>query len=1506
MKLINKVCLILGICLINIGYIYSQSKPIPIKWENVKHMKLTGKTVLKSSKYGYNNSMTSCQVGQGGINAVQYVEHELKSSNAVYGFGLFSENYTSSVDRAQYFFIIKNNGSIGAYDFGPGGTSRFTSYNVGDKLRIERNGNIIRFKRNNYVLLTLSNVNPSVDFKVKFNLLSKDLPVDANMITNFSCDYISNSIDPTKNWTETTVYDGLGDRDCNILSESRTYFDEMGRPMQTQTRLKTEDEVWAAETKYDAFGRAVLNTLAAPTKDQTITYQDDFFNGLYSKPYNWEDDFDKGFDQYLTNPGLKNSYGGVNRPKSVESSNPGTLGWYYSHNNTDEVNTPTTSYPYSRVEYSLLTGAQRRTSNVGEAHKMGAGHESSVYPMRVSEFHELYTMFGAGAHPYNVVLKYDSDDDGAIGKIDYTGSTNPTTYTDAVMKNKIVKAISIDADGKQTVSFTDLDGNELAVCLSGSVNGTNVHEQKVSANIPIGQFRDIHIPEGCTGSNFINVVAQGKTCGNSGISGIIKYEIYDLKTDALINLPMHALPAGFYRIVNTGKFCVRVNYTLNYHNFSLGIYNPLKQLIASVPPNGIDYSRCNDPGNTKAINFWHVTAINSPNVGTGAGSVPLHKQLSLFKYNKAELTEWSQTPDAGRTHYAYSKDGKLRFSQNQKQRNSNQFSYNNYDMNGRLIESGVYRRGTSNSDGNCRYFFPHETPFLVYGDFVVTNSIVVENDFNPGCNGRWLSEQVFTTYDVSVSGSGRTQRFTMGKVSKTTDGKSSTWYSYDPEGRVKWMAKKVYGMGGIRFTDMTYDLLGNVTQVEYQKDKPDQFIHHYSYNETGKVQSSATEDAWGNVEVQTEYDYYQDGTVKSVELGDGLQEMNYSYTIHGWLKGINMDEMSHASASGKVFSMTLDYYNGDYSPAGGGYVGLQTNTLNDESHTGRISMVRWKTNATVTGLGNMSGYFAYNLSYNHRDELTNAQFGNITQVNLPKLKMAFSSLPTQDYLISGLDYDLNGNIQHLNRKGANGVNIDNLAYHYINQSNKLSRIQDGGVGTNFGDLKNQSNSNYTYNVIGELTRDNSENVKMIYDSRGKVTAVKNKTTNKYKARYFYDENGQRIRKMTYDNNGTLVKNTFYVFGPQGLQSIYEYPAGGSLAQKELPIYGGSRIGVAYVGMITNALDYSYELKDHLGNVRAVIRDATPTTSTTTLEVTYYADYYPFGWTMPGRNGGTSYRYAYQGQEKDPETGWEAFELRMYDGRVGRWMTTDPYGQYHSPYLAMGNNPLNMIDPDGGFSIPRQDPPSAIPASSIESTTFDAWKILQAIDIIDVLDGLDIDNPDLRSDIERMTGSQEHWLNSSYWNSEDVTGKMYDHHYLDFTDASVGLLLLADKGTEQIIEVIPSSKTVVERVFINQETGEVLGVNVGGKISAKGFELELSGNKTTKNNSIKIVEKTRTTTYTTTTEMVRVDAYMRITVSYDRVNLWPGDTTRTGLSNRSVGSLVYRRVSAPVKTTVISE
>ncbi|SNS69432.1 RHS repeat-associated core domain-containing protein [Ekhidna lutea] len=85
------------------------------------------------------------------------------------------------------------------------------------------------------------------------------------------------------------------------------------------------------------------------------------------------------------------------------------------------------------------------------------------------------------------------------------------------------------------------------------------------------------------------------------------------------------------------------------------------------------------------------------------------------------------------------------------------------------------------------------------------------------------------------------------------------------------------------------------------------------------------------------------------------------------------------------------------------------------------------------------------------------------------------------------------------------------------------------------------------------------------------------------------------------------------------------------------------------------------------------------------------DYYPFGavakvWNNPDQTQQETYRFGYQGaySEADSTTGWNAFELRMYDPLIGRWLQVDPMRQHSSPYLAMGNNPMKRVDPDGGM------------------------------------------------------------------------------------------------------------------------------------------------------------------------------------------------------------------------------
>ena len=82
------------------------------------------------------------------------------------------------------------------------------------------------------------------------------------------------------------------------------------------------------------------------------------------------------------------------------------------------------------------------------------------------------------------------------------------------------------------------------------------------------------------------------------------------------------------------------------------------------------------------------------------------------------------------------------------------------------------------------------------------------------------------------------------------------------------------------------------------------------------------------------------------------------------------------------------------------------------------------------------------------------------------------------------------------------------------------------------------------------------------------------------------------------------------------------------------------------------------------------------------------DFYPYGLQQTERTiSQEKYRFGYQGQfsEYDSLTKTNTFQLRLYDPRFGRWLSTDPYGQYESPYVGMGNNPVGAVDADGGWS-----------------------------------------------------------------------------------------------------------------------------------------------------------------------------------------------------------------------------
>ena len=112
----------------------------------------------------------------------------------------------------------------------------------------------------------------------------------------------------------------------------------------------------------------------------------------------------------------------------------------------------------------------------------------------------------------------------------------------------------------------------------------------------------------------------------------------------------------------------------------------------------------------------------------------------------------------------------------------------------------------------------------------------------------------------------------------------------------------------------------------------------------------------------------------------------------------------------------------------------------------------------------------------------------------------------------------------------------------------------------------------------------------------------------------------------------------------------------------------------------------YELTNHLGNVMAVITDEPAATETPAVES--LTDYYPFGMTMPGRSyNAHTYRHGFTGHEKESDLaeGIYTTEYRLYDARVGRWLSVDPLFEKYvgmSPYNYCMLNPLVMVDPDG--------------------------------------------------------------------------------------------------------------------------------------------------------------------------------------------------------------------------------
>jgi RHS repeat-associated protein len=426
-------------------------------------------------------------------------------------------------------------------------------------------------------------------------------------------------------------------------------------------------------------------------------------------------------------------------------------------------------------------------------------------------------------------------------------------------------------------------------------------------------------------------------------------------------------------------------------------------------------------------------------------------------------------------------------------------------------------------------------------------------------------------------------------------------------------------------------LSGNVKQVRYQEEEADQLTHRYRYDNMDRLRTVHTSSDGVHEEREAHYQYFDYGPLARVELGEHqVQASDYAYTINGWLKGSNStilqpgydtgrdgikgynssNEAQHKNFGRDIAGYGLGYFGGDYKGIGsphfeaapGGAMAAAIKPL----FNGNIAF----TTTSIDGFADQSSVYSYDQL--HRltgmkafDGLTGNTWTTSTELQAYK---------------STYSYDRNGNLQNLTRNADDGTLMDDLAYHYLPNTNKLDYVADASTYTNGEDLQNQAAFNYDYDLLGQLTDDVSEGLSLTWRLGDKKLASITHGASKPNAPnmdFVYNPFGQRILKIVKDRTNGIEEPeadwayTYYSYDAGGaVSAVYELSnpqnVAGRAELKEQHLYGAGRLGMIQrheliydggvpdpnVSGITGSIlgDKRYEITNHLGNVNVVIND----------------------------------------------------------------------------------------------------------------------------------------------------------------------------------------------------------------------------------------------------------------------------------------------------------------------------
>lgn len=609
------------------------------------------------------------------------------------------------------------------------------------------------------------------------------------------------------------------------------------------------------------------------------------------------------------------------------------------------------------------------------------------------------------------------------------------------------------------------------------------------------------------------------------------------------------------------------------------------------------------------------------------------------------------------------------------------FAYD-YDTRGRMTRKKVPGAGITTMD------------YDVLDRLIKTtdaNNNVVETEYDPldrptltKLNGSQITAIYYDSYGYGDKGFDQTHAYGQAKLSTPvgmptgtltvvlnpqagmkTSLLSSTYY--DHLGRLIQTTADNH-LNGTERSSMNLDFVGRATQTHQSTQGGLEIETKTAYDRASRVKATCQQVSGTGVvqaywEPVARHHYNGIGELTRKTLGCSLQQVDYTYDMHGWLTSINNpSQLSGSTASEKdYFGMSLAY----------------------------------------DALGNIQTW-SYQMAQ-RKDAYNNKVYeietrGLYTQAytydNLNRLKTASldkgSTLMTLTGNQSGIGYDANGNIVSMQRN-FKGQLVDDLTYNLPTTGNRLTSVQDNGNDTF---VKSGTNS-YTYDVNGNLLTDSGKGVSGI--TYNYLNLPQQITTATGTITYSYTATGQKLRMTTstktYDYVGSLVyENSTLEFIATAEGRVL--PPDKAINPELLPL--------TTVLLKNSYYRYEYHLKDHLGNLRVACRCAekafkTSPADTYPLIAVQENHYDAWGLTLPlvetadKLSGSPEHRFKFLGREEQAETGWVDLMQRMYDPPTGRFISVDPKpdveGQESlSTYQYGWNNPILKSDPNGDCPI----------------------------------------------------------------------------------------------------------------------------------------------------------------------------------------------------------------------------